>query len=275
MRFASIETSTEWCSVALWADGEIAALERRAATRHSELALPMLERLLAAAGIGAGQLDALAFGAGPGSFTGLRIACGLAQGLAFARGLPVIGISTLEALAEESGATRVVACLDARMREVYYSALEKRGARWYEVIPAVCVAPSVAPRPPGENWVGCGNGFAVYGDLGLTRVLPEVHPSAVAVARLAGPRLQAGEVIDAASAAAHQRSGRGSALLRDAASLARSLGARNLFLEVRPSNLGAQALYTRFGFRRIGVRRGYYPAPSGREDALVLTLSLQ
>src|SRR5207245_2351113 len=154
------------------------------------------ERLLAAAGIGAGQLDAVAFGAGPGSFTGLRIACGLAQGLAFARGLPVIGISTLEALAEESGATRVVACLDARMREVYYSALEKRGARWHEVIPAVCVAPSVAPRPPGEDWVGCGNGFAVYGDLGLTRVLPEVHPSAVAVARLAGPRLQAGEGVE-------------------------------------------------------------------------------
>src|SRR3989442_15475092 len=187
MRFASIETSTEWCSVALWADGEIAALERRAATRHSELALPMLERLLAAAGIGAGQLDAGAFGAGPGSFTGLRIACGLAQGLAFARGLPVIGISTLEALAEESGATRVVACLDARMREGYYSALEKSGARWHEVIPAVCVAPSVAPRPPGEDWVGCGNGFAVYGDLGLTRVLPEVHPTAVAVVQVARP----------------------------------------------------------------------------------------
>src|SRR5437588_466912 len=90
MRFASIETSTEWCSVALWADGEIAALERRAGMRHSELALPMLERLLAAAGIGAGQLDAVAFGAGPGSFTGLRIACGVAQGLAFARGLKFI-----------------------------------------------------------------------------------------------------------------------------------------------------------------------------------------
>src|SRR5437763_16549713 len=99
MRFASIETSTEWCSVALWADGEIAALERRAATRHSELALPMLERLHAAAGIGAGQLDALALGAGPGSFSGLRIACSLAQGHAFAGGLPVIGVSKLDALA--------------------------------------------------------------------------------------------------------------------------------------------------------------------------------
>src|SRR5436853_276721 len=120
MRFASIETSPEWCSVALWADGEIAALERRAATRHSELALPMLERLLAAAGIGAGQLDALAFGAGPGSFTGLRIACGLAQGLAFARGLAVIGISPLAALAAGSGATGAVARPDAALAAPIY-----------------------------------------------------------------------------------------------------------------------------------------------------------
>jgi tRNA threonylcarbamoyladenosine biosynthesis protein TsaB len=201
MRFAAIETSTEWCSVALWTDGEIAAIERRAGMRHSALALPMLERLLAAAGVGAAQLDAVAFGAGPGSFTGLRIACGLAQGLAFAGGLPVMGISSLEALAEESGAKRVVACLDARMREVYYAALEKRGARWEEVIAAMCVAPGSAPQPAGEGWVGCGNGFSVYGDLGFKHVLPEVHPTAVAVARLAAPRLQAGEGVDAALAA--------------------------------------------------------------------------
>src|SRR5258708_15967140 len=77
------------------------------------------------------------------------------------------------------------------MREVYYAALEKRGARWHEVIPAVCVAPSAAPRPPGEDWVGCGNGFKVYGGFGLQRVLPEVHPTAVAVARLAAPQLEA------------------------------------------------------------------------------------
>lgn len=75
-------------------------------------------------------------------------------------------------------------------------------------------------------------------------------------------------------AAAHQRIGHGSALLREAATLARSLGARNLFLEVRPSNRAAQGLYTRFGFRKIAVRRGYYPAHTGREDALVLTLAL-
>jgi [ribosomal protein S18]-alanine N-acetyltransferase len=75
-------------------------------------------------------------------------------------------------------------------------------------------------------------------------------------------------------AARYQRSGRGSYLLREAAGLARGLGARSLFLEVRPSNRAAQGLYTRFGFRKIAVRRGYYPARSGREDALVLTLPL-
>jgi tRNA threonylcarbamoyladenosine biosynthesis protein TsaB len=196
MRFAALETSTEWCSVAVWRDGEIACLERRAGTRHSELLLPMLQRLLERPE----ELDAVAFGAGPGSFTGLRIACGVAQGLAFARGIPVLGISTLEALAEESGAARVAACLDARMREVYYAALEKRGAAWTEVVAAQCVAPG-AVAPPGEDWVGAGNGFAVYGNMGLKQVLAEVHPSAIAIARLAAPRLAAGEGVDAALAA--------------------------------------------------------------------------
>src|SRR3954452_17557426 len=122
MRFAAIETSGDWCSVALWLEGEIAGAERRAITRHSQLALPMLEALLQAAGLSAAQLDAVAFGAGPGSFTGLRLACGVAPGPAFARRLPVLGVSAFEAIAEESAAPRVVACIDARMREVYYSA---------------------------------------------------------------------------------------------------------------------------------------------------------
>lgn len=201
MRFAAIESSTEWCSVAVWDDGVISAVERRAANRHSELALPMLAGLLHGAGIGLEQLEAVAFGAGPGSFTGLRIACGIAQGLAFARGLPLLGVSTLEALAEESNAQRVVACIDARMREVYYAALEKQGGRWRETIPAQCLSPAAVAVPPGPGWVGCGSGFALYGNLGLKRVLPEVHPTAVAVAQLAAPRLAAGEGVDAALAA--------------------------------------------------------------------------
>lgn len=207
MRFAALETSTQWCSVALWRDGEIAGVERRAGTRHSELALPMLENLLKKTGLTVEGLDAVAFGAGPGSFTGLRIACGLAQGLALPRGIAVLGVSTLEALADETGAARVVACIDARMREVYYAALVRENGgkdapdrRWREVIPATCAAPAAVSVPSGD-WIGAGNGFAVYGNLGLEKVLPEVHPTAMAVARLAAPRLAAGEGVDAAEAA--------------------------------------------------------------------------
>ena len=203
MQFAALDASTEWCSVALWRDGEIAGVERRAANRHSELALPMLQQVLAKCRVAPAELDAVAFGAGPGSFTGLRIACGIAQGLAFPRGIPVLGVSTLEALAEESGATRVVACIDARMREVYYAALQREDredGRWREVMAARCAAPAALEAPPGD-WIGAGNGFAVYGNLGLKTVLPEVHPSAVAVARLAAPRLAAGEGVDASLAA--------------------------------------------------------------------------
>ena len=86
------------------------------------------------------------------------------------------------------------------MSEVYYAALEKRAGRWHEVIAAQCVAPKSAPRPPGEGWVGCGNGFAVYGSMGMRRVFPDVHPTALAVAQLAAPRLAAGEGVDAAQA---------------------------------------------------------------------------
>jgi tRNA threonylcarbamoyladenosine biosynthesis protein TsaB len=200
MKFAAFETATEWCSVALWLDGELRAVESRVGQRHGELALPMLESLLAQTRLTSAALDAVAFGAGPGSFTGLRIACGIAQGLAFARGLPVCGVSTLEAMAEECGTPRVVACLDARMGEVYYSALEKEGARWRQVVAAQCVAPPQATRPPGPGWVGCGSGFAAYGDMGYDRVYPEIHPGAAAVARLAAPRLAAGEGVDAALA---------------------------------------------------------------------------
>jgi tRNA threonylcarbamoyladenosine biosynthesis protein TsaB len=204
MRYAAFETSTEWCSVALWLDGESAGLEEPAGNRHSMRLLPMLERVAAAAGISLASLDGVAFGAGPGSFTGLRIACGAAQGIAYARDLPVLGISTLEALAEESRARRVLACLDARMHEVYYSAFErtdgKPDGRWRAVIPATCAAPGAVRVPAGDGWIGCGSGFAMYGAMGLGSVIPGLHPSAMAVARLAAPRFALGEGVDAALA---------------------------------------------------------------------------
>ena len=160
----------------------------------------MLERLFARTNTDAGMLDAVAFGAGPGSFTGLRIACGIAQGLAFARNLPVLGVSTLEALAWESGAGKVVACIDARMREVYSAAFEKGR----EIVSPQCVRPEDAQVPPGEGWIGCGNGFAAYPGLlagKISAVKSEIHPTAFAVAQLAAPRLARGEGVDAAEAA--------------------------------------------------------------------------
>lgn len=212
MDFAAIETATEWCSVALWRDGEIVSLERRAGPRQGEYVLPMLNQLLQRAHLGVGDLEAIAYGAGPGAFTGLRIACGVAQGLAFAHDLPVIGISTLEATAEESGATRAFVALDARMHEVYYAAYEKpsSGAPWHALLPARCAPPDAVEIPAGDGWLGCGSGFAVYAERieprlrgVLARIAPEVRTSAVAVARLAAPRLAAGEGVDAALATPH------------------------------------------------------------------------
>ena len=211
MRFAAIETATEWCSIALWLDGEIVALEQRAANRQGEVVLPMLERLLGIGKCALGELEAIAYGAGPGAFTGLRIACGVAQGLALARGLPVIGVSTLEATAEESGGERVLVALDARMRQVYCAAYDKRAGGWQNVLPAACAAPQEVEIPPtGADWLGCGSGFEAYGEalqarLGgvLAAVAPAARPSAAALARLAAPRLAAGEGVDAAQARPH------------------------------------------------------------------------
>lgn len=207
MIFAAIETATEWCSVALWREGEIRSLERRAGNRQGEFVLPMLESLLKAAGIGTRDLHGVAYGAGPGAFTGLRIACGVAQGLAFARSLPVVGVSTLEATAEESGCARVIVALDARMHEVYYAAFEKSAGAWMPKLPESCVAPDAVEVPDGDDWLGCGSGFSVYRDRiqprlarACARIAPDVRPSAVAVARLAAPRFEAGQGMDASQA---------------------------------------------------------------------------
>jgi tRNA threonylcarbamoyladenosine biosynthesis protein TsaB len=200
MRILAFDTSTAWMSVAIGDGTSWRVHADETGPAASERLLPAIDAMLRAADVSLVQLDAIAFGAGPGSFTGLRIACGLAQGFAFAHGLPVLGVSTLEAIAEEAGAARVVACIDARMREVYYAALENRGGRWHDVIAAQCVPPDAAPKPPGEGWIGAGSGFGVYGDFGLKRVRSEVHPTAAAVARLAAPRLAAGEGVDAALA---------------------------------------------------------------------------
>ncbi|TVP84888.1 MAG: tRNA (adenosine(37)-N6)-threonylcarbamoyltransferase complex dimerization subunit type 1 TsaB [Thioalkalivibrio sp.] len=127
MRLIALETATEACSAALWIDGDLRwRLERAAARRHGELVLEQVQRLLAEAGLAPAQLDAVAVGRGPGAFTGVRLGLGVAQGLAFATGIPVVPVSTLAALAQQGadrGAREVLAVLDARMREVYWSLL--------------------------------------------------------------------------------------------------------------------------------------------------------
>lgn len=200
MRLLAFDTSTEWCTAALWLDGHCLAVGEHAGQRHSHLLLPMLTGLLDQAGLTLADLDGLAFGRGPGSFTGLRIACGVVQGLALGAGLPVLGIDTLEALAEESGAGRVVTCLDARMNEVY-AAVWRRGEDdgWVAESAATVCPPAAAPLPAAPGYLGCGSGFAAYPAIlaerygeRLGEIRPQAIPHARAVARLAAPRFAAG-----------------------------------------------------------------------------------
>ncbi len=161
--------------------------------------LPMVDALLRQADLDTADLDAIAFGAGPGSFTGLRIACGVAQGLAFANECACIPVGSLEALAEASGARRVVVCTDARMGQVYHAAFERDGEEWAEVVPPGLCDPDGLPDLPGGGWLGCGSGFDRYpqimsGTYGrtVTEVRRNVTPHAREVALLGARYLSAG-----------------------------------------------------------------------------------
>ncbi len=122
MKLLALDTSTEACSAALYIDGEITSLYKVAPQRHAELILPMVDQVLSQAQVKLTDLDAIAFGRGPGAFTGVRIATGIAQGLAFSADLPVIPISSLAALARSAKdkAEYIAAAIDARMNEVYF-----------------------------------------------------------------------------------------------------------------------------------------------------------
>ena len=192
MKILAFDTSTEYCSTALRHDGGIVKREIYAQRQHSELLLPMIQDTLTEAGLRLSDLDGLAFGAGPGSFTGLRIACGVAQGLALATGLPVIGISTLEAIAQQNAHDRIVVALDARMSEIYHAAYIRQDNRWRPVSePALC-QPQRAPVLPEGGWMACGNGFKVYREPlqslyrdQLVAIRDEQYPHAQEIAQLA------------------------------------------------------------------------------------------
>jgi tRNA threonylcarbamoyladenosine biosynthesis protein TsaB len=203
----AIETSSDQLSLALAHAGSVHVVDEIIGNRHAELILPEIERLLEAADTDIESLDAVVFGAGPGAFTGLRIACGVAQGLALARGLPVLGVGTLEALAEDSGADRVLACIDARMGEIYHAAYRRAGQGWEALNVPELIAPDELPVPSGGGWVGCGSGFRAHGPAlvrrcgdRIVRIDPEALPRASAMLRLGLPRLAAGEGKDPAEA---------------------------------------------------------------------------
>jgi tRNA threonylcarbamoyladenosine biosynthesis protein TsaB len=207
MRVLALETSTEYCSIALWLDGVLHERCELVGQKHSEVLLPMLDGLLREAGMPLRDLDGIAFGAGPGSFTGVRIACGVAQGLALGANLPVLGICTLLALAQASGRDKVIAALDARMAEVYHAAYEKRDGTWYALCEPGLYLPQDAPPVGGSGWLGVGSGFQAHGDqlrahyaAQLAGVDAQAVPQAGAIAQLALPLFVAGDGMDAAAA---------------------------------------------------------------------------
>src|SRR5688572_19164468 len=153
--------------------------------------VPMIRRVLERSRLAPRQMDAFGFGQGPGSFTGLRIACGIVQGLAFASGRPVVPVPTLLALAEQSNEARVVAALDARMGEAYLAAYVRNADDWDEVLaPRLCGVQELPPLP-GGRWTATGSGFDRHRWLreayreSLEKRLEADLPRAGAIARIA------------------------------------------------------------------------------------------
>lgn len=207
IRILALDTSTEYCSVALWQDGNVVNRSELVGQRHSELLIGILDNLLHEAGVKLTELNGIAFGAGPGSFTGVRIACGVTQGLALGADLSVVGVCTLQALAQAAGHDKVIAALDARMGEIYHAVYEKRAGSWVTVCePNLCL-PQQAPQVQGSGWFGTGSGFAMYGAVLGNRYAGQIVgrdtqavPQASAIAEFAAPLFAAGQGMDAAQA---------------------------------------------------------------------------
>ena len=191
MNILSIETATEHGSVALLHDGELLVRRIEGAANHSEAVLRDLRELLIEAGLAVTQLDAIAFGAGPGAFTGLRLACGVAQGLALGAGLGIAAIGSLQALALQVDARRVFVATDARMGEAYHAAFELDAEGAPLPFGQVGCSQPLELEPPAGDWFAAGSAFKVWPQelearlLGrLTGCRPDMVPRAEEVARL-------------------------------------------------------------------------------------------
>lgn len=221
MRIIALDTASGLCSVALLIDGEWRVREQVTRREHAHLILPMVDSLLQEAGVALGSLDAVAFGRGPGSFTGLRIAASVTQGLAFGAGLPVLPVSDLRALAQQAldlhrqqyvagPATTVtaLACMDARMHEVYWSLhradVQDLAGDARERVSAPSAVSLQELEPASVFAAGCGLAayaaeLAVIG-LSSARSLVQAEPHARDIARLAAADFAAGLAQDASGA---------------------------------------------------------------------------
>jgi tRNA threonylcarbamoyladenosine biosynthesis protein TsaB len=208
LKLLAIETSGAACSAALLLDGALTQRLERAPRRHAELVLQMMDGLLGAAGIGLGELDALAFGRGPGSFTGVRIATAVIQGAAFGAARPVVPVSTLAALAAGAerrfAAEHMLCALDARMGEVYWGRYRADAALLTAPCGEECVAPAEAlVLPSSGEWCALGSAWSAYPALAermgerLLRIEPDLEPEAQDVARLAAVEAAAGRTVAA------------------------------------------------------------------------------
>jgi tRNA threonylcarbamoyladenosine biosynthesis protein TsaB len=210
MKLLAIDSATEACSAALLHDGGLIERYELLGRGHAERLLPMVDELLAEAGIGLAALDAIAFGRGPGGFTGLRIAAGITQGLAAGARLPVLPVSDLAAVAAAgarlSGAHRLLVCMDARMGQVYWAAFDCSAAQPLALTPEAVADPADVMPPEGGPWFGAGRGFAAYPALTtrlgsrLNGVAPELLPRAADIARIAAGDFAACRGVGAANA---------------------------------------------------------------------------
>lgn len=202
MKILSIETACEHGSVALMHGGELLVRRIQGAANHSEAILRDLRELLAEAGMDVAQLDAIAFGAGPGAFTGLRLACGVAQGIALGADLGIAVVGSLQAVALQIDAPRVFVATDARMGEVYHAAFERDAEGMPALVGAIhCSAPLELELPAGE-WFAAGSAFKVWPEElqerhvgSLTGCRPDAVPRAEEVARLATAAVMRGLLV--------------------------------------------------------------------------------
>jgi tRNA threonylcarbamoyladenosine biosynthesis protein TsaB len=212
VKLLALDTATEACSAALYVDGDIIQRYQLAPREHTSLILQMLDDCLAEGGLSLSELDALAFGRGPGSFMGLRVAAGVVQGISLAHDLPIVPVSTLASIAhiqmQQRGAARVLAAIDARMSEVYWGAFINKAGLPVLQGKEMVVPPDQVPVPDTESWSGAGTGWGSYAEplkqrLGacVNSSDAEVFPSAASIAQLAAAKLASGETgVDAAYA---------------------------------------------------------------------------